>query len=348
MPLNRLPVLVGTLSLLGCCLGACQSDKHESVKPETATVPAQAATGGSAVPATSSAGQGGGGMDGSAAERGPFQAASPPEAWAVWPMPNAQLPGLPNPQRYDTHDMSVVGDEVTGLMWQRSVANEFVTFDDAQRRCDQLKLAGFDDWRLPSRIELVSLLDMSRTQPSINVSTFPDAPSEWFWTSTVDAAHPGSAWFVYFYAGYPKTDEKSNRFEFRCVRDSAARVRPPAHYEVKAAVVRDLGTGLTWQRAASEKKITLDVARTTCSKLTLGGKKGWRLPTEGELFTLVDEKATEGPMIDAVAFPRTPAEQFWSSSFFANGPALSWYVAFDHGDGRYGFPTEKYHVRCVL
>lgn len=263
-------------------------------------------------------------------------------------MPNARLPGLANPQTYDTRsNPQVVTEQVTGLMWQRDVENTFVPFDDAQRACAALKLGGYNDWRLPSRIELISLLDMSRTQPSINLEAFPNAPSEWFWTSTSASDDPTSAWYVYFYAGYPKTDAKSNRFSYRCVRSATPRLHPPTHYEILADRVRDLSTGLTWQRAILDKQIPVHAARDYCARLKLGGKKGWRVPTEGELFTLVDESAATSPRIDASAFPNTPGEPFWSSSFFANGPAMSWYVAFDHGDGRYGFPTEKYRVRCV-
>ena len=284
--------------------------------------------------------------DAGAVKQAPFVPRDPPEAWASWPMPNAQLPGLVNPQKYDTSDRNGVVDQVTGLMWQGDVGNTFMTFDDAQRACGALQLAGHDDWRLPSRIELISLLDMARTQPSINTIAFPTAPSEWFWTSTTSAGHPEAAWYVYFYAGYPKTDDKGNRFSVRCVRTAVPRQRPATHYQVLTGAVQDLATGLIWQRKAPDKKLTLDAARSYCKQLTLDGKR-WRLPTEGELFTLVDESRAEPPMIDPAAFPGTPGEPFWSSSFFANGPAMAWYTAFDHGDGRYGFPSEKYRVRCV-
>ena len=322
---QRSPVPIKTTSLFD---GGQPGDRDVRLDPERES--GTAATGG----------------DG-AAGREPFTPREAPEAWAIWPMPNAPLPGLPNHQKYDTATVGVVVDQVTGLMWQRDVANTFMPFDDAQRECSRLKVAGHEDWRLPSRIELVSLLDMSRTQPSINLGAFPGAPSEWFWTSSVAEGQPSAAWYVYFYAGYPKTDEKGNRFSVRCVRDAEPRARPARHYDTRAGEVRDLATGLTWQRAAPDKTLALDAARAYCKQLTVAGRKGWRLPTEGELFTLVDEHAAIGPMIDGAAFPKTPSEPFWSSSFFAGGPAMAWYVAFDHGDGRYGFPTEKYRVRCV-
>ena len=82
-------------------------------------------------------------------------------------MPNVRLAGLPNPHSYDTQTPGVVVDRVTGLIWQRKLTEKFYTFQQAEGLCDRLELAGHRDWRLPSRIELVSLLDTTRIQPSI-------------------------------------------------------------------------------------------------------------------------------------------------------------------------------------
>lgn len=261
-------------------------------------------------------------------------------------MPNTPLPALPNPRRYDIGTKGVVVDDVTGLMWQRTLPNTFLTFRDAGRQCDELALAGHHDWRLPSRIELVSLIDTTRTQPAIDVKAFPDTPSDWFWTSSLAAGDPNAAWYVYFYFGYPKTDDMSGRFSVRCVRsDRPAAVMKP-RYEVRAADVTDPGTNLRWQRAVSAKALSFDDAQRLCARLDVAGRKRWRVPTLGELLTLIDERAVS-PMIDRAAFPETPAEPFWSSSTFANGRELAWYVRFDRGDGLYGRLSETFRVRCV-
>jgi hypothetical protein len=269
-------------------------------------------------------------------------------AWATWPMPNA-TPGLPNPQSFDTQKAGVVLDRVTGLMWQSAVdADKFSTFSEAAQRCEALTLAGFDDWRIPSRIELVSILDVTRTQPAINAAAFSSVPSDWFWTSSVAADNPQAAWYVYFYFGYPKTDLISNQFLVRCVRSSVAHPAPATHYDTQTDTVRDLGTGLTWQRAVPDQTFTFDAARTYCSTLSLGGKKLWRLPSLTELLTLIDERAATGPMIDRVAFPNTPSEPFWSGTYFGADPQMSWQVYFDHGNGLYGLPSATFRARCVL
>ncbi len=263
-------------------------------------------------------------------------------------MPNAPLPGLPNPHSYDLGTDGVVIDRVTGLMWQRNLPNTFLTLPQAASSCERLALAGHDDWRLPSRIELVSLLDTRRIQPAIDVDAFPGTPNDWFWTSSLAADDPGAAWYVYFYFGYPKTDGATNTFSVRCVRSTRPPAALPARYDLQAQEVRDLATGLRWQRVAAPKGLSFASARSYCGHLRLAGEKHWRVPTLGELLTLIDERAATAPMIDRTAFPGTPGEPFWTSSTFTNGSELAWYVRFDHGNGLYGRLTELFRVRCVL
>jgi hypothetical protein len=192
----------------------------------------------------------------------------------------------------------------------------------------------------------VSIIDTTHTQPSIDEDAFPNTPSDWFWTSSRAANNPREAWYVYFYFGYPKTDDMGNRFSVRCVRPTQPKPALAKRYEVGAQEVRDIGTGLRWQRIPSPKPLSFAAARSYCGHLKLGGKGAWRVPTFPELLTLIDERAS-APMIDRTAFPDTPAEPFWSSSTFANGAELAWYVRFDLGSGLYGQLVEPFRVRCV-
>jgi hypothetical protein len=261
-------------------------------------------------------------------------------------MPNVRLPGLPHPHSYDTLVPGLVVDRVTGLMWQRNLPDKFLSFPAAQRQCEELTLAGHHDWRLPSRIELVSLIDTTRTQPSIDMAAFPSTPIDWFWTSSLAADNPSAAWYVYFYFGYPKTDDMTNSFSVRCVRSTQPPAALAARYDIQTKEVLDVATGLRWQRAAGPKALPFLGAAAYCSHLNLGAKKNWRVPTLVELLTLIDESAAT-PMIDRTAFPDTPGEPFWSSSTFANGNELAWYVRFDQGNGLYGRLIEPFRVRCV-
>ncbi len=310
---------------------------------------------GTASSAVSASDSGGPGALDSAVEHGSAAAAAPGQpdrspvvdGWARWPMPNARLPGLPHPHDYDLATPDVVLDRVTGLVWQRRLPDQFFTFQDAGRQCAELRLAGHSDWRLPSRIELVSLLDTTRIEPSIDVQAFPNTPNDWFWTSSSAANDPTAAWYVYFYFGYPKTDDRSNKFSVRCVRSAAPPTTGPPRYRVSAGEVLDLDTGLHWQRASSAKMVSFDAAQRLCAHLPVGGKRRWRVPTLGELLTLIDERASSAPMIDRNTFPETPGEPFWTSSRFVNEGDRAWYVRFDQGTGLYGRVIEPFRVRCV-
>ena len=264
-------------------------------------------------------------------------------------MPNFPASSLPNPQSYDLSIAGTVLDRVTGLMWQRRVAPGNMTLDEANAACDRLELGGYRDWRLPSRIELVSILDLAETQPSIDRDAFPGTPPDWFWSSSVASDSPTSAWYVYFYFGYPRTDERSSPFRARCVRTEKPPVfegDPDAHYEAGRASVRDRGTGLTWQRVLPARTFTFAAATAYCGHLNLDGHEDWRLPSMPELVSLVDERAAN-PAIDGAAFPGTPAESFWTSSLFGNKSAEAWHVYFDHGFALYGLLKASHRVRCV-
>jgi hypothetical protein len=307
---------------------------------------------GTADSAVSARDSGGPGTPDSAVDHGAATGAHPDrsptiDGWARWPMPNARLPGLPHARDYDLATPDVVLDRVTRLVWQRRLPDQFFTFQDAGRHCAELRLAGHSDWRLPSRIELVSLLDTTRIQPSIDTQAFPNTPNDWFWTSSPAADDPTAAWYVYFYFGYPKTDERSSKFSVRCVRSAAVPTSGPPRYRISAGEVLDLDTGLHWQRTPSAKMVGFDAAQRLCAHLPVAEKRRWRVPTLGELLTLIDEQAWSQPVIDRAAFPDTPGEPFWTSSRFVNELDRAWYVRFDHGTGLYGRVIESFHVRCV-
>lgn len=108
-------------------------------------------------------------------------------SWPLWPMPNPPSTGLPHPASYDLSTDGIVTDKVTGLIWQRTVDTNGFFLADAKAYCANLTLAGFTDWRLPTRIELVSLADF--TLGSNPGTSFPSDGGAWFWTSSLYLAN---------------------------------------------------------------------------------------------------------------------------------------------------------------
>jgi len=102
-------------------------------------------------------------------------------------------------------DGLTVTDTITGLVWQRDgsgtrtgcTAGTTCTRAEAQAYCVALVLGGVSGWRLPARMELLTIVDFT-TAPAIDSTAFPNTPGERFWTSSPNAGLPAEAWFVSF------------------------------------------------------------------------------------------------------------------------------------------------------
>ena len=117
-----------------------------------------------------------------------------------------------------------VTDTSTGLMWQRDTARDgqgdydTMTWEEALAYCEALDLGGETDWRLPTIKDLGSLVDLSRYDPAINTTSFPNTISSSYWSATTSADRTGYAWHVGFYYGNGYWFNKSNYHYVRAVR----------------------------------------------------------------------------------------------------------------------------------
>ncbi len=146
-----------------------------------------------------------------------------------------------------------VRDNVTGLVWEvktndkglrdqnwtytwynsddgsnggsKGTANGGKCFDsnncDTEKYLAQVKqsrLCGFNDWRLPKRLELMSIVDNSKVSPSIDSNYFPNTPSSGFWSSSPNTNYTDNAWYVYFSGGGVSYDDKYDKYAVRLAR----------------------------------------------------------------------------------------------------------------------------------
>jgi len=111
----------------------------------------------------------------------------------------------------------IVLQPATGLEWQKPAATgPAMDWSDARDACAALELDG-GGWRLPTRIEAVTLVDYTRYDPA---TTFPGLPSDGFWVSTRDQNFAsGIYWAVDFRSGAtPDFREGGTRYRPLCVR----------------------------------------------------------------------------------------------------------------------------------
>jgi hypothetical protein len=136
------------------------------------------------------------------------------------------------PGRFDPLTLSgdrVVRDASTGRMWQGCVAGRsgtecasgvpsHMTWQAALAYCDGSSWGGYDDWRLPDRNELQSIVDYGQVRPSIDPTAFPDTPDGVCWSSSSWLDSSSLAWRVVFNFGTVDNYDKTIDSYVRCIR----------------------------------------------------------------------------------------------------------------------------------
>jgi hypothetical protein len=279
-------------------------------------------------------------------------------------MPNEIGSGLPNEASYTATSDTIV-DERTCLEWQKSapprMLPDLYDWTHAEDYCDKLVLGGHDDWRLPTRIELVSIARFGARE-GVDVNVFSGTYEAGLWTASLwapvimDPTAAGIAWAIFSTPTSVQSTRESGIEGVRCVRGGGAGEAPnelaaaPADLYTNVAFgeVRDNYTGLVWQQGQSGAAMPYEDAGAYCASLTLGGH-GWRLPSAQEFLTLVDE--TESlHAINLDAFPDTESvARYWCAQPPSDVPA-NYRVSVNSSSGNLFFEDatgEEGFVRCV-
>lgn len=246
---------------------------------------------------------------------------------------------------YKDNGDGTVTDLNTKLLWQKQDDATFRTWDDAVSYCSSLGTG----WRLPARLELMSIVNYGTYSPSTDKNYFPYCHSGGYWSSTTDAENPANACVVSFADGglyYNPKDCALCAF-VRCVHGSA--LPKTSCTDNGDGTVLDSTTGLVWQQGEGGQMSTWEDAISYCDTLSLANKTDWRLPNSRELESLVDD-TSKSPQIDMSFFPNAQAVPYWASTTYASDITWGWAKPFNiYGQGIY-VKTDSYYnhyVRCV-
>ena len=152
---------------------------------------------------------------------------------------------LETPRFHDNKDGTIT-DRATELDWvadPSQLGGAFgspgtpakMSIDEGCINCKNLNYAGHNDWRLPNRIELESLIDSGKNNPCIDESKFPNTQNDVYLTSSISRAACVNTWLAYFSVGEVKYTYGRNKAGYaRPVRSKALRKRL---YRPRAPVV---------------------------------------------------------------------------------------------------------------
>jgi len=136
--------------------------------------------------------------------------------WVQWPLPPST-----GPTGYTDNGDGTVTDGVTGLMWDKTGTAATMSQTAAVTYCaTMVTTGGHNDWRLPAKIELLSIVDYGTWGPSINpiFTAFTAGSSTAYWSSTPYAADSSKGWGVTFSSGVAFQNAVTTAYNVRCVR----------------------------------------------------------------------------------------------------------------------------------
>ena len=138
----------------------------------------------------------------------------------------------------------VVLQKTKKLLWERGCSRATLVWEKAKKRCDELVLAGKSNWRLPTIVELRSLIRGCNGEDLCGNLSVPidceycdegKGPAEkgwymqkgvwknpeypWFWSSTVLPGYPAYHYSIWYLGGFVGHYHNSEVYHSRCVHD---------------------------------------------------------------------------------------------------------------------------------
>ncbi len=144
---------------------------------------------------------------------------------AAWAFPTMSF-AFSNSDRNKNVDKNFVRDDKHGvvldkrrrLVYYDANATEPMDFAQAQKFCRHLKWDGRTDWRVPTKEEMRSLLELSRRgEPTIK-HAFKNVKEAIYWSST--QSNYAKAWYFDFDLGRYGKRKTSAKYRVFCVRQA--------------------------------------------------------------------------------------------------------------------------------
>ncbi len=244
---------------------------------------------------------------------------------------------VPNPTGGNFARSDCIKDNITELMWEgkpaagaRANTNTFTNLNnnastDASgyvAAVNAAGLCGHTDWRLPTRLEMLSLVNFNNASDAyLDIDWFPNTINNIFWTSSISYGFTTAKWRVTLYGSAGSFDINSS-FGVRLVREQAPQPSPTYTYSANGSEVIDTSTGLVWRRCLEGQTWSGSACSGTAATYThenaliqAKNQTGWRLPNVKELSSVMRPELGF-PAVDKTAFPGVPFVngEFWTST----------------------------------
>lgn len=287
----------------------------------------------------------------------------------------------PSP-RFSAEKKDVVQDLLTNLTWTRKV-NFFefpLTWSQALEEIKSLNkqgFAGYNDWRMPNRRELRSIISHGHRKPALPEDhPFEDVFLGWYWTSTTAAIFPAYAWYIHLEGGRMFYGGKNQRYltwpvrgeskdipfsgqkkcfdekglEISCMRTGQdgelqkGQPWPHPRFSLINNHVHDKLTNLVWYNPGNLHTHPVNWVQALEMAGELKTDHNWRLPNINELESLVDTSKHTPALPQGHLFTNLQ-DGYWSSTTSFFEPDWAYVLYLNKGAVGVGFkPYLEFYV----
>ena len=254
-----------------------------------------------------------------------------------------------NPMSFTiSDDDKIIIDNNTGLMWERHLnwkwektvppkgewrPQDVFGYKDGEPKrrpyhegvqyCKQLRLGGYDDWRMANMKEGQTIAHYAAARPAIHMKYFKDVHAGLpkygdrgkggMWAGPIGPDHNNSGWHLGFidghFMGYPRGGYKTTR----CVRaDNNGGYFLPELVENGDGTVSETVAKLMWVQKVESEMLDWEESLQYCEDLNYAGHKDWKLPSNKEITSIVDLRKQK-PALDVSIFPDTDYKAYYWS-----------------------------------
>ena len=235
-------------------------------------------------------------------------------------------------------DELIATEKYTHFVWQGVSSESYQTWANADKYCMNSTYGGATDWRLPTPVELLTIVDLSRNNPAVDENFA--VSGNYFW-ATEDKKQSGNAWKVSG-LGIIQSVAKTKKNFVICIREYNKETNSN-RFESHGETVTDNDSSLMWQMHPVASR-TWSEALSYCEDISTDDKFDWRLPNRNELASLVNYTKKSGVSSD---FPGMADKIFWTSTSAFDETDKAWTVDFNTGTIDKAAKSDAQYILCV-
>lgn len=253
------------------------------------------------------------------------------------PQSFTKISSIGTPLDLSSTDWSVIRDNVTGLYWEvisDSNVNTTRTFFQAKTYAQNLSLAGYDDWRLPTVAELASIANLEMSRPAIDMTYFPNTQTNRYWTSS-DSGSETQSITVNFRYSEGSIQSKTAPYCVRSVRGGNTSDKLVVNGD---GTVTETVSGLTWNDnvdITADWNSTFLGWNTICDgqfAATCAGYNDWRFPSEKDALSLITIFKQSPSLSMSDYFSVIYSRNYWSSTLSPSDSTKAVYYSLITGE----------------